>query len=484
MSIEKAKEELKNYLGSLSILILRTLARQVGVINPTKTAKDDLIAQMIAVLVGETEPCEPSKRGAPVKEAAVDPKYMRGLRSICEKYQTYGEGTNYGENTITVNSPSRPSGSLSYYDTPLYKGVLEIQQNGCSFIRVKNGRITAGEDVFVPLQIISEQDLREGDYVVCYAFSEKGNNNPVACKILSVNGKTVFSKRPVFDTLTQTYPTEKIRFSDAGETSLSRVVDLFTPVARGQRVLLESPKGTSLTAVLRDLLFAVKNLSDGKNAGNLHPLALLLQQRPEEIEEFSFLPEEDIIRTGFNGSADERIRSAKILFNRAKRIAEEGDDAVIFVDSLTKLSRACLSLAKNNESVTPCSPDAEGFELPKEYFLSAGKFKEGGSITFVGAIDIDENLFDQCVYETFSPMSNCRIRISRELFRRHASPAIDLSRSYTEREERLLTAEELEGVCLAREYLLGDDGRECLELLNKTPDNQAFIRAVKERLGK
>ena len=482
MHTEKAKEELKNYLDSLSILILRTLARQVGVYNPTKTAKDELILQIIAVLTGEAEPCEPSKRGAPVKEASIDVKYMRGLQAICEKYENEEA---YEENVMAVHSSQKPSGALSSYDLPLYKGILEIQPNGCGYVRIKNCQPTAGKDVFVPLQLICEQDLREGDCIVCHAFTQKGNNNPIVSKILSANGKPVPSVRRSFDSLSVTRPDGKIVFSAMNATPLLRVVDLFTPVARGQRVLLEAPMGTDVNALLLELSLAVKKLSGEKETVNLHPLALFLQQRPEDAEDFLFLPQGDFACTGFNSTAEEHLCAARILFNRARRLAEIGEDAVIFVDSLTKLSRAFLSESDDAAfKKSAYNADMGALNTPKQYFLDAGKFKGGGSLTVIAVVNTDEHSdFESRIYEEFKPMANCHIALSFELARRHIFPAIDLLRSYTEREERLLTAEELHCVCLIRENLLENDGKEGLELLKKTPDNQAFIRAVKERFG-
>lgn len=482
MRIEKAKEELKSYLDSLSILILRTLARQVGVYNPTKTAKDELITQMIAVLTGEIDPCEPSKRGAPVKEASIDAKYMRGLQAICEKYENEDA---YEENVMAVHSSQKTSDVFSSYDLPVYKGILEIQSNGCGYVRMKNCQPTAGKDVFVPLQLICELDLREGDLVVCHAFTQKGNNNPIVGKILSVNEKSTPSARRSFDSLSVTYPEGKIVFSDANATPILRVVDLFTPVARGQRVLLEAPIGTDVTSLLLELSSAVKKLSGEKETVNLHPLALILQQRPEEAEDFIFLPESDVARTGFNSSVEEHLRAARILFNRAKRLAEAGEDVVIFVDSLTKLSHIITEIDDSTLKKSAYNADMGALNIPKQYFLDAGKFKEGGSITIIAVINTDERSdFDCRIYEEFKPMANCHIALSLELTRRHVFPAIDLLRSYTEREERLLTAEELDCVCLIRENLLGNDGKEGLDLLKKTPDNQTFIRALKGRFGK
>lgn len=481
MNLQRAKEELKKYLDSLSILTLRTLSREVGVYNPTKTAKDELILQTIAVLVGEATPCGRSKRGAPVKEASIDQKYMRELQAICDKYLNEEP---FEENIMSVHDSDDISGSLSDYDMPLYTGILELQSNGCGYIREKLCCPASGINIFVPLQFIREHDLREGDYVVCRAFLQKENNNPVINKILSINGRSLPCERRASASFSVLYPQERINFSSAKDSPFLRAVDLFVPIARGQRVLLNAPIGTDATAALRELAFAVKKLSGKKRTVNLHPLVLLLEQRPEECKDFSFLPECDFVYTSFNGTAEEHLRASRVLFNRALRLAEHGEDAVVFLDSLTKLSR--ISLFRTDESKTSkisFIPDMDMLTLPKQFFLQAGKFNEGGSITVVGVVNTDEESpLDGRIYESFKWIANSRLSLSLRLTRSHFSPAVDLSRSYTEREECLLTAEELNCVCLARENMQGE-GKEILELLGQTSDTPSFLRSLKERFS-
>lgn len=482
MDIQKAKEELKQYLTSLSILTLRTLAREIGVYNPTKTSKESLIAQSVSILVGETAPSRPSRRGAPVKEASLDQKYMREIKAICNRYLT--EKTLI-KNSMGVRSPERPSlrpVRVSPYDLPVYRGVLEYLMNGCGSICENIEDSSVGEGVFVPAQFIRENDLREGDYIVCTAVRKEQDRNPVIEEVLTVNGNKPFYSRHSIDTLSVIYPQEKINFSDSIKTQFLRLVDLFVPVARGQRVLMETPTGVEALMVLRELTYAVKMLSETSEYNDLHPLALLLEQRPEEFDEFSFLPEYDRVCTGFDDDMEKHFRASHLLFNRAARIAENGEHAILFVDSLTKLGRFCLS-SENTEEEKKDKVTSENAPLNflKQGFLLAGNFKEGGSITIIAVANNDsQNSSDRRIYRMFEQIANSHIVLSRLLARSHISPAVDLRNSYTEREERFLTPEELESVCLARENLQGD-GREILKIFRESSDAETFLKELKER---
>ncbi|MBP5242782.1 MAG: hypothetical protein J6Z36_03730, partial [Clostridia bacterium] len=212
-SSDKVKKKLYEYLSGLTLNGLRGVARQIGVEKPTEGRKDLLISRTISVYIGEISPVERTKRGAPIKEEEPDPKHLKEMERIvkeCEESE---------DNLMQVNAPvSKQKGG--YYEQPIYQGVLELLPNGCGYVRT-NGFRASSDDIFVSMQSVREQELREGDYVVCHAIQSKGSNAPSLTRVLSVNQQPNEKSRINLNSLSVTYPERAIRFSAiAGKSDL------------------------------------------------------------------------------------------------------------------------------------------------------------------------------------------------------------------------------------------------------------------------
>lgn len=475
--MELLKKAYADYLNTLNIHVLRNVARAVGVYKPTGGKKESLIERTIAVLIGAVVPAPPSTRGAPLKEDALDPKYIRELNRIREEYfASTGTSEKY-ENVMQVRSGEKRSES---YDQPLYMGVLEIEPNGCGYLRVSNCQPTAGKDVFVSSQNLRAWVLKEGDYVVGFASKQSENNNPSLIKVLSVNAVMQYQNRRDFDDFSACYPEEKIRLFNNGATISLRYIDLFAPIGKGQRAIVCAPSIAGGNAILKDIACAIERRIDERE--NLHLLALLIDERPEEVTEFRRslrLDDSELIYTTFEKTAQDHLRAAKLTFARAKRLAEIGEDVVVLVDSLTRLTRAA-DLCGTASRMLPCGLDASAFQFPKTCLSLARKLKGGGSITVVATVETDTgDAADEVICNELQKICNCRITLSRALEDKRIYPAIDVKNSYTVREEAMLSELELEGVSLVKGKLLQDNGEALYNLMQQTPDNAALFEKLK-----
>ncbi len=464
------------YLDSLNIHVLRNVARRVGVYKPTDGKKENLIERTIAVLIGAAQPAPPSNRGAPLKDDALDPKYMRRLEQIREEYALRGGALSY-ENTTAVRSGEKsPSG----YDRPLRMGILELQPNGSGFLRGENCRPSAEKDAFVPAKSVREAGLREGDYVVAAVSMREENDLPVSTEILSVNERSDYRTRGRFEDFAAAYPEKKIELS-AGSARLSlRCADLFAPVGRGQRALVLVPPSADGGIFLRRIAAAVRSHAD--RGENLHLLTLFVDGRPEEAEEYkrclsagALMPSADFAYTTFDMDAREHLRAARLIFARAARLAETGEDAVVLLDSLTRLTYAADALCDGGKTL-PCGLNVSAFRQPKAFFSEARKLSGGGSVTVIASLDCDTgDAAAEAVRSEFEQFANCRIFLCGTDAK--GESRIDLRKSGTLRAETLLTAEEAACVRLLRSRL-SDDGGDICRAMAETPDNAAFVAAV------
>ncbi len=472
MATEDLIKAYGEYLDSLNIHVLRNVARRVGVYKPTDGKKENLIERTISVLIGVVPPVPPSNRGAPIKDDTLDPKYMRRLEQIREEYTLRGNAP-FFENTAGVRSGDVPKHD---YDKPLRMGVLELLPNGSGMLRAENCRSAADRDVFVSESAVHDFALREGDYVVCTVSMRTENNAPVLEKVLSVNERTDYRGRGRFDEFAAAYPEEKIELSAGNACLLLRCVDLFAPIGKGQRVSVHAPSSAEADLFLREVASAVRAHAD--RGENLHLLTLLVDCRPEDAAEFecclsdgALYAAQDFAYTTFDMDAQEHVRAAKLIFARAARLAEMGENAVVLVNSLTRLTLAADALCDAGKKLS-CGLSVAAFHIPKTFFSIARKLRDGGSITVIAAVDGGTGA-ESVIREGFDRLANCRI----ELCGQGTGARLDPEKSGTLRAESLLSAEET--ACVRRlRPAVTDGGRDVCRAMAQTPDNAAFVAAV------
>ncbi len=469
---KEIEQEYCTFLESLPLPTLRILGRKYGVPTDRSGNKTELTAGILDILVGRAMPVPRSGRGAPVKQNYLDPSIIQRLSDIRRKAEKEVKPA-----ALEVSSTDEKG----YYEQPACSGILEIMQSGYGFLRAKNCQPTNGSDVFIAAPMIHSLKLREGDFVACIPKPRLKNDSAAIGELLSVNGRPVgtYEERLFFDSLTASYPNERITLSEGCDTLSLRLLDLFAPIGKGQRALIIAPPKAGKTTLLKDIARALS-----ENHRDVDVIVLLIDERPEEVTDFrSSVDTAEVIYSTFDEGADHHIRAAELTIAHAKRLAELGRDVVILLDSLTKLTRAYNYMTESTGKTLSGGLDAGAFAEPKRFFGAARNTVEAGSITILATALVDTgSRMDDVIYEEFKGTGNSDIFLSRELAERRIFPAIDLRRSGTRKEELLLPKTELAAVYKLREKSLSENTEGILDMLKKTPNNAEFVARLSEWL--
>ncbi|MFF8100387.1 transcription termination factor Rho [Streptomyces sp. NPDC014986] len=362
---------------------------------------------------------------------------------------------------------------------PLFaSGVLDIDSAGKGHLRAGNC-LPSPSDSSVSPGLIRRHGLRRGDQVEGVRGERRGLTG-----IARVNGRTpdALRGRPHFHDLTPLHPDERLRLEHPASALAGRVVDLLSPVGKGQRGLLVAPPKAGKTVLLQQLAAAV--------AGN-HPecrlMVVLLDERPEEVTDMRRSVRGEVYASTFDRPAKEHIALAELVVERAKRLVEAGEDVVVLLDSLTRLCRAHNNAAASGGRTLSGGVDASALLGPKRFFGAARRAEEGGSLTILATALVETgSRADDFYFEELKSTGNMELRLSREAAARRLFPAVDITGSGTRREELLLTRAELTAVRGLRRVLRSRDGQTDLETLltrmRETPDNSAFLRRVRPTL--
>lgn len=379
----------------------------------------------------------------------------------------------------------RPMGNGNYYQqqsqTEPVCGFLDIQPEGHGFLRPKF--IPSNRDIYISQSQIRRFMLRPGDQVEGVARPPKDTERYYGLlKVEKVNGTAADEslRRPYFDDLTPIYPEKQVILA-TGKTPLStRIIDLISPIGFGQRGMIVSPPKAGKTTILKDIAAGIS-----KNFPDVHLMAALIGERPEEVTDISMSVRGEVVASNFDEPPEDQTRVAEITLDRAKRLVEKGKDVVILLDSITRLARAY------NLSVEPSGRTLSGGFDPaalwpaKKFFGAARNCSEGGSLTIIGTALVDTgSRMDDLIYEEFKGTGNMELHLDRAIAERRIYPAINIQRSSTRGEERVLQETAYKKIVTMRRMMdmLGSDERTSIliERLAKTDTNEEFL----ETLGK
>jgi len=366
------------------------------------------------------------------------------------------------------------------------EGVLEIHQEGYGFLRSpKNNYLQGQEDVYVSLSQIKRFGLRTGDRIagLIKIPTEMNGKYPALVKIESINGRSFeeIKKRPFFDDLIPFFPEEKFKLEREDEENYStRVVDLFTPIGKGQRGLIVSPPRAGKTVLLQEIAKSIR-----KNHPEVYLIILLIDERPEEVTDWKRKVDAEIISSTFDEPAERHAQVSQIVLEKAKRMVELGEDVAILLDSLTRMTRAYNVLAPHSGRTMSGGLDATALHMPKKFFGSARNIENGGSLTIIATCLIETgSRMDDVIYEEFKGTGNMEIILDRRLSDKRIFPAIDLKRSGTRREELLLSQNVLNKVWVLRKILSEMAPDEAMEFLLQNmklyKTNEEFLKAMTE----
>ncbi len=368
---------------------------------------------------------------------------------------------------------------------PLAQGVLERNPKGFGFLRDPKRNFRANPaDAYVPGLFIDKYKLDEGHWLEGPIEPPRRGTGPRLASVTSIEGVTAADfKRRKWDELTATDPTKHIKLETGPEPLTTRVMDMFTPIGKGQRGLIVAPPRTG-----QDRAAPAHRPGRRRNHPEMHLIMLLVDERPEEVTDMRrHRARERCIGPQFrprHGAATSAL--AELVIERAKRLAEQGQDVLVLLDSLTRLARAYNKTAGSGRTMSG-GVDSRALEVPKRLFGSARAFEEGGTLTILGTALIETgSRMDDVIFQEFKGTGNMELVLDRQLAERRIYPAIDLGASGTRKEERLISAEDLERITLLRRSLMQMKPTEAMEglikQLTKTNSNEEFLMTVSKFL--
>ena len=361
-------------------------------------------------------------------------------------------------------------------------GALEILPDGYGFLRSpQNSYLPGPDDIYISPSQIRLFNLKTGDTVYGQTRSPKDGERFFALlRIESVNfdDPRVAQTRIPFENLTPLYPNNKIHLETVSTEVSTRILDLFNPIGKGQRLLIVAPPKAGKTILMQKIANAIT-----KNHPEVYLIVLLIDERPEEVTEMERSIQAEVISSTFDEQASRHVQVAEMVLEKAKRLVEHKKDVVIFLDSITRLARAYNQTVPTSGKVLSGGVDSNALHKPKRFFGSARNIEEGGSLTIISTALIETgSRMDEVIFEEFKGTGNSEIDLDRKLSERRLFPAINIKKSGTRKEELLLTENELQKMWVLRKVLNPMEDADILELLldrmRKTKTNDAFLASM------
>ncbi|MGB9720594.1 MAG: transcription termination factor Rho [bacterium] len=365
------------------------------------------------------------------------------------------------------------------------EGILQIHSEGYGFLRSPNyNYLQSPDDIYLSISQIRKFNLKVGDSIRGLARPPReGERYFAMIKIEYINDIPLsdFAERILFDNLTPLYPNERIHLEVEEKNDLSmRIIDLFTPIGKGQRGLIVSPPRAGKTIILQKIANSITT-----NHPEINLIVLLIDERPEEVTDFERSVQAEVISSTFDETPDRHTEVGEIILERAKRMVESKKDVVILLDSLTRLARAHNAIVPHSGKTLSGGLDSTALQKPKKFFGSARKIEEGGSLTIIATALIDTgSRMDEVIFEEFKGTGNLEMVLDRRLSDRRIFPALDLYKSGTRKEELLLTEFELNRLWILRKLLSEMNTIEQMEFITekmrRTKNNKEFLDSMSE----
>jgi transcription termination factor Rho len=386
-------------------------------------------------------------------------------------------------------NPNNPKPNTRNQDAPVLnmdfdnvivnEGILEIMPDGYGFLRSSDyNYLSSPDDIYVSQSQIKLFGLKTGDTVRGSIRPPKeGEKYFPLVRVEAINGRipAEVRDRVPFDYLTPLFPTEKLNlFVDTGNHS-TRIIDLFTPIGKGQRGLIVAQPKTGKTMLLKDVANAI-----AKNHPEVYLIILLIDERPEEVTDMARSVRAEVVSSTFDEPAERHVKIANIVLEKAKRMVECGHDVVILLDSITRLARAYNTVAPASGKILSGGVDANALHKPKRFFGAARNIEDGGSLTILAtALTETGSKMDEVIFEEFKGTGNMELQLDRKLSNKRIFPAIDLTASSTRRDDLLLDKDTLQRIWILRNHLADMNSQESMEFLQSqmrgTKTNEEFL---------
>lgn len=416
---------------------------------------------------------QPKKRGRkpkvkPVEEAVI----VEGLETGSEKQETEKQETEKEESQLSLG------------ENVIAMGTLESVQDGYGFLRSADyNYLSSPDDIYVSQQQIKQYGLKTGDTVECTIRINKETDKYFPLdKVIRVNGldPEQAKRRTAFENLTPLFPDEKFKLcrGDKNDPLSVRIIDLFAPIGKGQRGLIVAQPKTGKTVLLKEIANAIS-----ANHPEVYMIVLLIDERPEEVTDMARSVKAEVIASTFDEPAENHVKVANIVHEKAKRLVECGHDVVILLDSITRLARAYNTVAPASGKVLSGGVEAQALHKPKRFFGAARNIENGGSLTIIAtALTETGSKMDDLIFEEFKGTGNMELQLDRKLSNKRIFPAVDIPASSTRRDDLLLPEDVLSRMWQIRKQLSDMNGIEAMEKLKsymeRTNDNDEFLLAV------
>ncbi len=447
---------------SLALAQLKELAKVRGIAGAATMKKSEVVEAMLAEDEKDKAKAAPAKDAAPAKEATEQPKNYRADNAY--------DSTMY---PVELDSGEEAN------------GILEVMPDGYGFIRSAN-YLPGENDVYVAPSQIRRFGLKTGDILVGNKrIKTQQEKFSALLFVKTINGYTPeeSAKRKAFEDMTPIFPDKRIRMETPGCSVAMRVMDLLSPVGKGQRGMIVSPPKAGKTTLLKETAKSILRTNP-----HMHMLILLIDERPEEVTDIREAIEGEnveVIYSTFDELPEHHKRVSEMVIERAKRLVEHKKDVVILLDSITRLTRAYNQVVPPSGRTLSGGLDPAALHMPKRFFGAARNMREGGSLTILATALVETgSKMDDVVYEEFKGTGNMEMVLDRKLSEKRIFPAIDIKKSSTRNEHLLLSPEELEAVNTMRRALNGMKSDEAtdkiLDMFARTKTNQEFVALVKK----
>ncbi len=396
-------------------------------------------------------------------------------------------GNTHGNSNNNTNTNNGNKDNRNRYREPDFEfdaiieseGVLDIMQDGYGFLRSSDyNYLSSPDDIYVSQSQIRLFGLKTGDTVLGHVRPPKeGEKYFPLIKVSKINGQKpdVVRDRVSFEHLTPLFPQEKFNIAEKQSTISTRIMDLFSPIGKGQRGMIVSQPKTGKTMLLKDVANAI-----AANHPEVYQMILLIDERPEEVTDMQRNVRGEVIASTFDKEAHEHVKIANIVLEKAKRLVECGHDVVILLDSITRLARAYNTVQPASGKILSGGVDANALHKPKRFFGAARNIENGGSLTIIAtALTETGSKMDEVIFEEFKGTGNMELQLDRKISNRRIFPAIDLTSSSTRRDDLLLDDNTIQRMWVMRKYLADMNPVEAMEFINdrfkKTKNNEEFL---------
>ncbi|NGM66694.1 transcription termination factor Rho [Sphingobacterium sp. SGR-19] len=486
-----------NALNTKLVSELREIAKVLGIADADKLRKQELIDRITVIAkqsveedqdkaaeasAGErprkrvrtavkAEPVAITKRTSPADSSKADDASSTEAQS-----ETNGENESPSVPKTETSSPVLPT---DFDNVIVNEGVLEIMPDGYGFLRSSDyNYLTSPDDIYVSQSQIKLFGLKTGDNVRGSIRPPKeGEKYFPLVRVESINGQNPaeIRDRVPFDYLTPLFPDEKLNLDLGTGNYSTRIMDLFTPIGKGQRGLIVAQPKTGKTNLLKEVANAI-----AKNHPEVYLIILLIDERPEEVTDMARNVRAEVISSTFDEPADRHVKIANIVLEKAKRMVECGHDVVILLDSITRLARAYNTVAPASGKILSGGVDANALHRPKRFFGAARNIEKGGSLTILATALTDTgSKMDDVIFEEFKGTGNMELQLDRKLANKRIFPAIDLTASSTRRDDLLVDRDILQRMWVLRNHLADMNSTEAMEFLltqmRGTKSNEEFL---------